>query len=134
MRICYHCGRVTSGQPLFCNHCGRSYNTKLCPRLHPNPRQALACKVCGSRDLSIPQEKAPLWFKLLLFLSGIIPGISLLLFSVLYVLYFLSRLIADPNSLLLPMLAGLALGFVWLLWMFIPFALIKLLRRRRRGR
>ena len=133
MRICYHCGRVTPGQPLFCNFCGRSYNKKLCPRLHPNHRSAEACSVCGSRDLSIPQERVPIWLKILLILSGVIPGILLLLISILYVGYFLTRLFADPSNLLVPMLYGLALGLFWLVWIHIPFLLIRLFRRRRRG-
>jgi len=133
MRICYHCGRVTPGHPLFCTFCGRSYNKKLCPRLHPNHRSAQACAACGSRDLSIPQEKVPLWFRLLMILSGIAPGILLLLISIFYVGYFLNHLLTDPSTLLIPMLYGLALGIVWLVWMHIPFFLIRLLTKRRRG-
>jgi hypothetical protein len=67
-------------------------------------------------------------------LSGVIPGISLLLVSVAYVGYFLSNLISDPSNLLLPMLWGLLLGILWLIWMHIPFLLIRLLRHRRSGR
>ena len=29
---------MTAGEPLFCNFCGRSYDLKLCPHRHPNPR------------------------------------------------------------------------------------------------
>jgi hypothetical protein len=131
MRICYHCGRATSGQPLFCNHCGRSYNVKLCPRLHPNPRGASVCCACGSRDLSIPHPRLPFWFRPLLFFSGIVPGIALLLISVFYVGYFFFHLISDPNTLLIPMLWGLLLGISWLIWMHIPFAVVRLMRRTR---
>jgi len=134
MKICYHCGRVTEGKPLFCNHCGRSYNVKLCPKLHPNPRRAEACSLCGSRNLSIPQNKLPLWFKPLMLLLSVIPGIGLLVISILYLGYFTYRLISDPSSLLVPMLVGVLLGLIWLSWMHLPAYLIRLIRRRRQHR
>ncbi len=31
MRYCNQCHRITAGEPLFCNFCGRSYDFKLCP-------------------------------------------------------------------------------------------------------
>lgn len=133
MRICYHCGRASPGRPLFCTSCGRSYDLRLCPRLHPNKRDAEACAMCGSRDLSTPQERVPFWFKSLLLLSGAIPGILLLLLSILYIGYLLVRLIHDPSDLLVPMLYGFALGLIWLGWIQIPLILIRLLRRRRRN-
>src|SRR6266481_229697 len=132
MRICYHCGRVTSGRPLFCNWCGRSYSVRLCPRLHPNSRGAEACRMCGSRDLSTPHEKLPFWFRILLFLSGILPGLALFVLSLIYIGYFLKRLVLAPSGLLIPMLLGLALGLAWFLWMHVPFLLIRILSRRRR--
>ena len=131
MRICYHCGRLTAGHPLFCTTCGRSYNVRLCPRLHPNSRTAEVCAKCGLRDLSTPQERLPLWFIPLAFLAGIVPGIALLLISILYVLYFLEHLVLDPSGLLVPMLWGLTLGLVWLCWVHVPFLLVALLRARR---
>lgn len=134
MRICYHCGRLTSGKPLFCNTCGRSFSVKLCPRLHPNPRTAEACAQCGSRELSIPQERLPLWFRPLMFLFGIVPGFALLLISIFYIGYFLLRLISDPNHLLIPMFYGLALAFAWFIWLHLPLFLIGRLKRRRTGR
>src|SRR6266481_1646550 len=66
MRYCYNCNRATIGDPLFCNFCGRSYNIKLCQKLHVNPRNAEACSRCGSRDLSTPQPKVPFWATFLL--------------------------------------------------------------------
>jgi RNA polymerase subunit RPABC4/transcription elongation factor Spt4 len=131
MRICYHCGQASPGQPLFCTQCGRSYNLKLCPRLHPNRRDAEACSVCGSRNLSTPQERVPVWFKSLMVLSGAIPGILLLVLSTIYIGYFIVRLIATPSDLLLPMLLGLALSLAWSGWIQIPFVLVRLLKRRR---
>ena len=136
MRLCYHCGRETPGSPLFCNHCGRSYNIKFCPRNHPNPRGAEACSVCGSRDLSIPQGKPPFWFRPLLLLANAIVGSALLFISLVYLAYFVRKLFSDPSGLLPSMLVGLFLGLIWLLWMHVPIALVRQLRRsrlRRRG-
>ena len=75
MKYCYNCNRVTIGEPLFCNFCGRSYNIKLCPKLHVNPRYAEACSHCGIRELSTPQPKVPFWATILLFFMSLIPGI-----------------------------------------------------------
>ena len=63
MTYCYNCGHMTAGEPLFCGKCGRTYDVKLCPRLHPNPRGAEVCARCGSRELSTPQPKIPLSFE-----------------------------------------------------------------------
>ncbi len=88
--------------------------------------------MCGSRDLSTPHEKLPFWFRILLFLSGILPGLALFVLSLIYIGYFLKRLVLAPSGLLIPMLLGLALGLAWFLWMHVPFLLIRILSRRRR--
>ena len=31
MKYCYQCGRMTAGEPLYCQLCGRTYDVKLCP-------------------------------------------------------------------------------------------------------
>jgi hypothetical protein len=63
MKYCYHCGRITTGEPLFCMFCGRTYDVKLCPRLHVNARFADCCSQCGSRELSTPQPKVSFYRK-----------------------------------------------------------------------
>jgi len=65
MKFCYACGKTTGGKPLYCNFCGRSYGVKLCPRRHINPRMAEACSRCGNRNLSIPQPKIPVLWRIL---------------------------------------------------------------------
>jgi RNA polymerase subunit RPABC4/transcription elongation factor Spt4 len=116
MKYCYHCGRLTSGEPPFCQFCGRSYNVKLCPRQHANPRFADVCSQCGSRELSTPQPKVSPWWKVLEFLLRILFGIVLVYLS-------LSLLVTLLRS---PMVqAGLlALGFLllvlWALWIMLP--------------
>src|SRR5260221_52441 len=127
MRVCYHCGRLTAGPAIFCNHCGRSYSVKFCPRLHSNPRSSEACAQCGSRELSTPQERLPLWFKPASFLAGVIPGLVLLLISLAYLGYFLIHLVADPGNLLIRTLYGLALALRWLFWVQIPLCLLRVL-------
>jgi RNA polymerase subunit RPABC4/transcription elongation factor Spt4 len=120
MRHCYNCHRMTAGEPLFCNYCGRSYDTKLCPRLHPNPRTAEVCSQCGSRDLSVPQPSAPWWGLLLLWLVSFLPGILLLLFSLAVVISFVQALVANPElfqQLMSRMvILVLMLGLLW--WMY----------------
>src|SRR5579863_9359147 len=74
MKYCFNCSRMTPGEPLFCNSCGRSYDVKLCPRHHMNPRTAEACSQCGSRDLSTPQPRVPWWTPIVEHLLSIVPG------------------------------------------------------------
>ncbi len=120
MRYCNHCRRITAGEPLFCNFCGRSYDAKLCPHKHPNPRSAEVCSECGSRDLSMPHPKTPLWLSVLIAGLSILPGILLLLVSVLFFLSLIRVLISSQQLLFEFMLIGLFLGFVWWLYMQLP--------------
>jgi uncharacterized membrane protein YvbJ len=131
MRICNHCGKLTAGRPLFCNHCGRSFSVKFCPRLHPNSRDAEACSQCGSRELSIPQDRLPIRFRALMLFLSIIPGLALIAISLLYIGYFFLQLIHNPDNLLVPMLYGLALAFAWFIWLQLPLLLLGLRSRRR---
>src|SRR5579872_1559060 len=88
MKYCYSCGRTTPGEPLFCNFCGRSYDAKFCFRLHPNPRFAEACSRCGSRELSTPQPKVPLWWHLAGLLVYLLAGVLLTYISIPVLLEF----------------------------------------------
>src|SRR2546421_9664902 len=87
VKFCYHCGRVTVGEPLFCNFCGRSYDVKLCPRLHPNPRGTRVCSKCGSAELSTPQPRVPSWVKILLLLARVVPGFAVVIISVRLIMF-----------------------------------------------
>lgn len=64
MKRCTACFRYSLGDPLYCNHCGRSYEVRLCPRGHRNPRGAAFCAECGSGDLSTPGPPATFLFRL----------------------------------------------------------------------
>src|SRR5438552_18431561 len=82
VKFCYHCGRVTVGEPLFCNFCGRSYDVKLCPKLHANPRGTRVCSKCGSTELSTPQPRVPAWAIFLQFVFTVIGRLILILGSI----------------------------------------------------
>ena len=114
MRYCYHCRQLTPGEPLFCNHCGRSYDSKLCPRRHSNPRSARVCSQCGSQDLSTPQPKASWTQRALITLLEIAPGIALILLSLVMLIVLARTALYDhqPSGRLL-----VATGLLALLWM-----------------
>src|SRR3984885_12527898 len=78
MKYCYQCGKMTAGEALYCGTCGRTYDVRLCPRAHVNPRGAEVCSKCGSRELSTPQPKIPMSLRLLALLIRL--GLGLLLF------------------------------------------------------
>jgi RNA polymerase subunit RPABC4/transcription elongation factor Spt4 len=120
MRYCNHCHRITTGEPLFCNFCGHSYDFKLCPRHHPNPRSAEVCNQCGSRELSTPHPKVPLWMASLLAVLSIIPGALLFLLSVMFLLGFVRVLLSSRQLMFEFMLIGLVIGFLWWLYMQLP--------------
>jgi hypothetical protein len=74
MRYCHNCHKTTTGEPLFCHSCGSTYDAKLCPGRHINPRWATVCSQCGSRDLSVPAPPVPLWLKPLLLAASLLPA------------------------------------------------------------
>jgi len=134
MNYCFNCGHVTPGEPLFCNHCGRSYDVKLCPRMHPNPRSAEVCSKCGSRELSTPQPKVPAMWKLLAILVRL--GLGLLLFYI--TLSFLIALAKTTQVQEAVVCIGLLLVGLWILWSKLPDWLQDVIRnavkRRRTSR
>jgi len=135
MKYCYNCNRATIGEPLFCNFCGRSYNIKLCPKLHVNPRNAEACSRCGSRELSTPQPKVPFWATCLLFTLSLIPGLIIAIFSIVAVAFFIDHFLRSPDMLLALTVLQMVLGMLWWGWTEIPLlfreTIHKMLQRRR---
>lgn len=111
MRYCSNCKKLTAGRPPFCNHCGRSYGVRLCPRGHKNPRAAEACSTCGSMELSTPAPQ-----KGAVRISQTI-GVAILLVLCGYLVYFAYRWLTDPDTLLRLMRLGFELGALFLLWM-----------------
>jgi hypothetical protein len=118
MRYCRSCRKLSFGKPHYCRFCRRSFNTKLCPSGHPNIRGASFCEQCGSPDLSLPQSRVAGFVVLLYVLAVFV----LMLGSLLYLLFYVRELIADPNNLLKPMLMGFGLALVWLAFVTITDA------------
>ena len=137
MRYCNQCHRITAGNPLFCNSCGRSYHLKLCPRRHPNPRSAQICSQCGSRDLSTPHPRVSIWLSPLVALLSLFPGILLLGLSILLLIGLVQALLINQQLLFQVMLLGLFIAFLWWLYMQLPRflrrALSRLFRKRERN-
>lgn len=127
MLYCNHCHRITSGEPLFCNFCGRSYDFKLCPHRHPNPRNAEICSQCGSRELSTPHPRVPLLLLPLVWLLTALPGLLLVTVSILFVFGLIRTLLTNQALLFQAVLAGLMLAFLWYLYMRLPHFLRRLI-------
>jgi RNA polymerase subunit RPABC4/transcription elongation factor Spt4 len=124
MKYCFHCGRITEGDPAYCNYCGRSYDVKLCPRGHENPRGAEVCSRCGSRELSVPQPRIPMSWRLLALLIRFGIGVLFLYLSLALVIGILQT----PQFRQLLVLAGLFLGALWWLYSKLPDGLQELIR------
>src|SRR3984885_5304859 len=124
LSYCYNCGKFTGGKPLFCGHCGRSFDVKLCPRLHRNPRGAEVCSQCGSREMSTPQPKIPLSWGLLAPVVRLALGLGLFYVS----LSLLVALVRTPQFQELLVLTGFMVGGLWWLYSRLPDWLQKLIR------
>lgn len=129
MCYCNQCHRITPGEPLFCNFCGRSYDLKLCPHRHPNPRSAEICSQCGSRELSTPHPRVSFLVRPLLYLLTALPGLLLALVSVLFAFGFVRALLTDQQLLFQAVIAGLMLAFLWYLYLHLPHFLRRFLSR-----
>jgi hypothetical protein len=62
----------------------------------------------------------PFWLKPLFFLLKYVPGIALLIVSVLFLVAFIKQLLTDPNMLFNLMVVGLMLGLAWHIYMHLP--------------
>jgi len=134
MKHCYHCGKITVGEPLFCNTCGRSFDRKLCPRLHPNPRSAEICSRCGSRELSTPQPKVSLGWRGIEWLTRISLGAFLVLLSVFLVYEVLATALATQAVQEGLLLLGFLVVLLWWLWSKLPEWFRKFIRKQLRRR
>lgn len=127
MKLCYECGRMTTGEPLFCNSCGRSYDVKLCPRLHKNGRSAEVCSQCGSRELSTPQPRVSALWKAAEFLAQVLLGVVLVYLT----LAGLLALVRTPQFQAGLIVFGILVGLLWWLWSLLPEWFQKLVLRSR---
>lgn len=116
MKYCYQCGKLTAGEALYCGTCGRTYDVKLCPRHHVNPRGAEVCSQCGSRELSTPQPRIPMSLRLLALLSRL--GLGLLLFYA--TLCLVIALVSSPQIQRALVAFGMLLSILWWLWSKLP--------------
>lgn len=116
MKYCYQCGKMTAGEPLYCATCGRTYDVKLCPRSHVNPRGAEVCSKCGSRELSTPQPKIPMSLRLLALLIRL--GLGLLLFYA--SLSLVVDLLRTREVQQVLVVFGMLLSGLWWIWSKLP--------------
>jgi hypothetical protein len=137
MRYCYNCNRITAGEPLYYNFCGRSCNVKLCPRAHVNPRSAEICSQCGSRDLSTPQPRVPLWVPVVEWLLSVVPGAFLAFASIALAVLVIREILRRPDMLFAAFMLFIALGILWWVWSQLPAwfrtTIYRLLKRKRDG-
>ena len=89
---------------------------KFCPRLHPNPRYAECCSECGSRELSTPQPRVSVWWKVLGFLLRVGFGIFLVVLSLEVVVALVQNQVVQNGILVL----GLLLIALWAVWAMLP--------------
>ena len=120
MRLCTSCRRFTSGDPVFCGNCGRTYHVRLCPRLHVNPRTAQVCTQCGSRELTQPQPPVGASTAILLRLITILPGVVLLGLTALVGTGFLQALLTNQQVQGDLMVLLLLVGMAWVLYTQLP--------------
>lgn len=130
MKLCSNCNHITTGNPRVCNRCGRTYDVKLCPRMHVNSRSAEFCSECGSRDLSTPQPRTPVWIDGLVFLAGKLPGILLLVLSVWVAIEFIRGLLTNVALQGQFLVLGLLLGFLWYAYTRLPAFLKRILHNQ----
>lgn len=129
MKFCYYCGHLTPGEPLFCNSCGRTYNVKLCPARHPNPRRAEVCSQCGSRDFSTPQPRVPLSTRCFAFLLRIVIGVLLVYLAVAFLIVLAKGLLASPHASNALLCVGILAALLYWIWDQLPHWMRKLIQR-----
>lgn len=120
MRHCNQCHRITPGEPLFCNSCGSSYDVKLCPARHINPRNADVCSQCGSRDFSTPAPPRSLLMVPLLWFASVLPGLLLILLSVLVLVGVVNALLTSQQLQFQLIIAVLIIGLLWYCYLQLP--------------
>jgi hypothetical protein len=125
MKYCYECGRITAGEPRYCQFCGRTYDVKLCPRRHENPRFAEVCSQCGSRELSTPQPKVPFLWRVAEFFARVMVGLLIAY----VVLSFVYGMVTTPRTGDALMALGLLLSALLILWTTLPDWFKRFVRR-----
>jgi RNA polymerase subunit RPABC4/transcription elongation factor Spt4 len=120
MRYCHNCHKTTTGDALFCHFCGFTYDAKLCPARHINPRWAQVCSQCGSRDLSTPAPRVPLWLKPLLLALSLLPGVGLAALLVFVVIGIFHAILTNQAIQAQLIVLLLILALLWWLYLQLP--------------
>jgi uncharacterized membrane protein YvbJ len=120
MRYCHNCHKTTTGEPLFCHSCGSTYDAKLCPARHINPRWADVCSQCGSRDLSTPAPRVPFWLAPLLLLASLLPGVVLVLLLVMVIVAIVNQVLTNQQIQAQLLVIVLILALLWWLYLQLP--------------
>ncbi|MBI3411847.1 MAG: hypothetical protein HY040_26240 [Planctomycetes bacterium] len=120
MRYCHYCHKTTTGDPLFCHFCGFTYDAKLCPGRHINPRWATVCSQCGSRELSTPAPRVPWWLKPLLLAGSLLPGVLVALLLVMVAIGLLQAVLTNQAVQAQLMATVLILAVLWWLFLLLP--------------
>jgi hypothetical protein len=120
MRYCHNCHKTTTGEPMFCHFCGFTYDAKLCPARHINPRWAIVCSQCGSRDLSTPAPPVPFWLKPLLLVASLLPGLVLAGLLVLAAISVFQEVLTNQAIQGQLVAAILVLALFWWLYLQLP--------------
>jgi hypothetical protein len=138
MKYCAACNKITPGEPLFCQFCGCSFDCKLCPRLHPNPRSAEICSRCGSRDLSRPAPRVPWWAHVIEVVIPVISGLALAIGSLGATIIAITAVVENPGLIVSLIFLSIAFGILWAMWSELPTwlrtAIYRILNRLRKRR
>jgi hypothetical protein len=120
MRYCHNCHRITSGEPLYCHSCGFTYDAKICPSRHLNPRWAMVCSQCGSRDLSTPAPRIPVWLAPLAYFLTLLPGVVLALVLVLLAIGFINASLTNQQVQSQFIVLILVFALLWFAYIHVP--------------
>lgn len=115
MKHCYTCKKQCSNTASFCAGCGSSFDTRFCPRLHPNPVWAEYCETCGDSNLSKPhaRPKTPQTTVLLLLVIGLVIAVGTLI--IILSLFRVHDTIPPGKGLVVTtVIAGLVVTWSWL--------------------
>ncbi|MFA5897651.1 MAG: zinc ribbon domain-containing protein [Hyphomicrobium sp.] len=125
MKRCTSCFRYSLGEPVYCTHCGRSYNVRICARGHSNARGAAFCAECGSGDLSTPGAPAGFLFYFSQWALRILIGAAIGILILSAVVGFFASLDWDAIAPRLVLL-GLMLAFLYWTTTLLPGPVKKL--------
>lgn len=113
MKYCSFCKRISPGQPVHCQYCGRTFGVRICHHCREaNPREALVCRNCGSAELSETSKPLPYW---------------MVFIKVLFWIFILTLIIGIIRNLELLLTLFVVLGLLGFGFLFIPPVVRKVL-------